>query len=354
MTFEVDTRQWAWQEFGDAELGDRRRVTRLVDMAARLAERPGGRISDVYVRPGESQGAYDFVSNDAVSPAALVRAVGVATARRCAEYDRVVVPIDGSSLTLSDHRKRKNFGPVATSKMGTRGLKTMEAAAVGSDGVFLGVLDVQWWARGSAIVRRVRRPIAQRETQRWVDAISNAMGLLDAEAPSTRVCFVLDREADARSILKELQDTGQEFVVRSRSNRRLVGTTRRLRARVYRAAALGTYTLTLPRTGTRAARTAHLEIRATRVTIWERAKRANNAYRIPINVVCIRELSGPSRKRLHWILLTNRPIDTLEQAKSVARDYTMRWAIEEFHRTWKKGHCNVEQTQLRDRAHVIR
>jgi hypothetical protein len=32
--------------------------------------------------------------------------------------------------------------------------------------------------------------------------------------------------------------------------------------------------------------------------------------------------------------------------------YTQRWRIEEFHRTWKQGRCNVESTQLHSTEHV--
>jgi hypothetical protein len=34
--------------------------------------------------------------------------------------------------------------------------------------------------------------------------------------------------------------------------------------------------------------------------------------------------------------------------------YTQRWRIEDFHRAWKRGICNVEDTRLRARAHVIK
>jgi Transposase DNA-binding len=361
MTLATDVRQWAWEEFGDADLGDRRRVTRLVDMAVRLAERPGGRISDVYVRPGESQGAYDFVRNDAISVRALIDAVATSTARRCADYERVIVPIDGSSLCFTDRAESKGLGRVgnpkqtARGKVSGRGLKTMGVAAVGSDGVFLGMLDIQWWARGPKLVRRFYRPVSQRETQRWIDAIDNGTRALEGEAPSTRICFVLDREGDSRHVLKALQDSGQEFVVRSNNNRarRLVGTRRRLPEQVGRAPVLGRYTLAVPRTEKRSARIAHLEIRATRVTLWERGRRADNPLRMAINVVQVRELKAAG-DRLHWTLLTNRSVDGFDQARSVVQDYTMRWRIEEFHRTWKSGYCNVEQTQLRHHDNIIR
>jgi len=34
--------------------------------------------------------------------------------------------------------------------------------------------------------------------------------------------------------------------------------------------------------------------------------------------------------------------------------YAQRWRIEEFHKTWKSGACNVERCQLRAAKHVIK
>ena len=40
-------------------------------------------------------------------------------------------------------------------------------------------------------------------------------------------------------------------------------------------------------------------------------------------------------------------MDTYEQGREVVQGYAMRWRIEEVHRTWKAGGCDVESTQLR-------
>jgi hypothetical protein len=53
------------------------------------------------------------------------------------------------------------------------------------------------------------------------------------------------------------------------------------------------------------------------------------------------------------MLFTNYPVATLEDAQQVVFGYTQRWRIEDFHRTWKRGACNVEQTQLHCQRHVI-
>ena len=48
-----------------------------------------------------------------------------------------------------------------------------------------------------------------------------------------------------------------------------------------------------------------------------------------------------------WLLLTTHPIETVGAIEQVIDGYATRWRIEDFHRTWKSGLCNVEDSQLR-------
>src|SRR5580704_16469571 len=96
------TRSWAREEFGHARLGDERRTARAVAMAATALSRPGGRVSDVFVEAAARQGAYDFLESASVDAEALGTAMGEACARRCTEYRYVFVPVDGTSVTLTD------------------------------------------------------------------------------------------------------------------------------------------------------------------------------------------------------------------------------------------------------------
>ena len=75
---EGDARIWAYEEFGHAELGDPRRTARLVHMAAALAERPGGKVLDVFRSSAERQGAYDLLGNSRVPSEAILAATQVA------------------------------------------------------------------------------------------------------------------------------------------------------------------------------------------------------------------------------------------------------------------------------------
>src|SRR5688572_22203587 len=91
---------WARGLFEKAALGDARRTARLIRVAARAAERPSGKLSEVFTSARELDAAYDFVERDNTSTTALELAVGSAAARGCA--GRVHVVVDGSSAKIVD------------------------------------------------------------------------------------------------------------------------------------------------------------------------------------------------------------------------------------------------------------
>ncbi len=45
------------------------------------------------------------------------------------------------------------------------------------------------------------------------------------------------------------------------------------------------------------------------------------------------------------MLLTTRPVESLEQALEIISWYTRRWIVEEFHKAWKTG-CRAEERRL--------
>ncbi|MDP3275576.1 MAG: transposase DNA-binding-containing protein, partial [Deltaproteobacteria bacterium] len=73
-----EARDWAHEEFGHAELGDSRRTARLVRRVASLAERPGGKVLDVFRSGAEQQAAYDFLDNEKVRSADILDAMQTA------------------------------------------------------------------------------------------------------------------------------------------------------------------------------------------------------------------------------------------------------------------------------------
>jgi hypothetical protein len=356
-----EARKWAYEEFGGADLGDQRRRSRLLAIATQLALTPDGRISRVFRGSADRQGAYDFVESDAIDPVSLTKAMAEACIARAAAYETVFVPIDGSSLTLLDRAGAKGFGSVGARDQLARGLKVMDAIAVSPDGVPLGCCWLRWWTRsvnGPDPIRYYNRPLEERETYHWLQTIASVDARLRDHAPRTRAWFQLDREGDAWPVLCALSRTKHAFTIRSRDNRRVLDGTRRglLRPWLRRARSVGSFFLEVSAGRHRRARSACLEVRARRVVLDLRDPRTGHHTELPVNAVWVHERHTTPRgeQPLHWILLTSEPIDTLEQCRKVIFGYSQRWRVEDFHKTWKTGVCDVEATQLRRPDHVIR
>jgi hypothetical protein len=364
----VEARAWAEEEFGTADLGYPTRTRRVVSMAARVARLPAGRVSEVFDSDADRQAAYDLLEDSRVRAAALLKACAGATAKRSAAEPFVFVAVDGSSLTITDRRRAKNFGRVGSNARGARGLKVMTAYAVAASGVPVGIVDQSWWARPSSLLapgkqkgkrgRNLKRKTADKETQRWLDVIEASERRLDAEG--ARGWFQLDREGDAMPILLKLNESRHWFTVRSRTNRRLADedgeAASLLRTQLAKERVLGTYSLDVVASPGRRERVATMRVRAATVTLRLRDAWNHRVRTMRVTAVWAREVSSTPKgeKPLDWLLFTNRPVVTFADACAVVRGYAMRWRIEEFHKTWKSGACRVEDTQLRDKDAVIK
>lgn len=362
MTGTHEIREWAREEFGDAELGDRRRTRRLVNIAVAAALKPAGCLSQVCRDEANLQGAYDFVESDHVRCEAITNAMTTATARRCAEHSCVLVAVDGSSVTLTDKRSQKDFGSIGDHVHGARGLKVINALAIDPQGVPLGVLAQRWWARAVKKHRRKSkvRAVADKETQRWLDAIDDVCERLEEHAADTRAWFQIDREGDSGAMLLHLASTGHYYTVRSTWDRRLdapKGKKRYLRPTLRMQPVLGYYAIDIPAGLNRTARKAIMAVRAKRVTLRLQDPWKGGHRNVTVYAVWAREshtTTPKDEKSLDWLLFTNVPVTDSETAHGVIGSYKWRWRVEDFHKALKSGCCSVEDTQLRSSDHVIK
>jgi hypothetical protein len=356
---------WAAQEYGLAELGDARRTARVVAMAARVAEHPAGKVTEAFPTSAEQQGAYGLLENKRVRVESLIDAAGVACALRCAGELLAIVPVDGSSAAMADPYGRKGFGRVGTYSAGARGLKVISAIAVTAAGTPLGLCAQSLWMRSAkrphARGRHARemRRVEDKETQHFLDVLRATAARFDKEAPKTRCWFQLDREGDAWPILQTLAALSPHwFTVRAAWSRRVRRARKMgdLRRSIAQQPVLGQIELDVPAGPGRAARCAQLSVRIGRVVLDLCDRRTKRHFPLEVNVVWAHEVRTTPRgeQPLDWLLLTNRPVETLADAQLVLEGYALRWRIEEVHKTWKSGACCVEDAQLHTQAAVAK
>jgi hypothetical protein len=348
--------EWARETFGGLEAGSRARTGRAVAMAAAIAAHPSGTVTQVFKDLADREGAYRLLSNVAVTSRALTQAMGESTAQACAEHRRVFVAIDGSTLSLRDRARKRDIGGVGDWKHHGRGMQVISALALDEDGVPVGLCAQTWWARTTRSKETQSRLIAGKETRFFLATlVTSAQRLRDA-APDTRAVFVMDRGFDCWPILEQARH-GVRMIVRSEYDRRLIpddaSDAQYLRAALKDAPSFGHYVVDVPARDGRPARRARMSIRARRVTVELKVTRKGRVQ-LSLNAVLAREIDGPPGCALSWSLLTTESIGTREEILDIVLGYTMRWRIEEMHRAWKRGGCNVEQTQLRSREGIIK
>lgn len=349
-----DSSNWARVTFGSAQLGDVRRTSRLVRMAGRAAERPAGKVTEVFSGGAERQASYDLLENESVRPAELTRALGRSTADACADLDRVLIVLDGTSLTLTDRQDAKGLGRIGSITAGASGVKLINALAVTMQGEPIGVADQNWWTRRGRAPRGVYRGVNDRESARWRESVTQISERFASASPGTKLHFMADREGDAALLMRTIERAGHEFTIRSNANRKVLGRGGPIgiRSALSQHAPIATMEVPLPRTPCRSPRTAKLVVRAAKLNVRMRDHHIQDTRIVPLTFVWARERRGPGR--LDWMLVTNTSVTTARAACETVRRYTKRWRIEDFHRTWKSGVCNVESSQLRSANALIK
>jgi len=349
--------KWARELVGGAKLGDARRDQRLLRLLTAAEKRPDGRVSATMVEKAERQAAYDFLEHESVEEGSVTRAICAGGMRLCAKHAEVLVAVDGSSLTLTDGAEEKDFGSVGDRRHGRRGLKVISALGMTPAGQTIALVAQEWWARqGRAPKKSKPRPLEERESHRWHRAVEAAEQLAVEHARKTKLHFLMDREADASLLMQRLMHGNHHFTIRANGTRNVLdlkGKRVNVRAFLAKKAPCAQYQLDVPGRGGRRPRKATMELRFASVQLVMRDRHEHKQETMTVSVVWAKEVS-PSPEPLDWMLYTTKPVDNAKQARATVQRYAYRWRIEDFHRAWKGGGCNVERMQLRSKAAAIK
>jgi hypothetical protein len=307
-----------------------------------------------------------------VKAEAIRGAVHASTASRCRDRRLVFVPVDATSLTVTDRARNKGLGAVGRWTHGSRGVHVMTALAVADNGSTLGVCAQRMWVREqrSPHGRHHSRAGYSTESDHWLDVLYAARSTLEF-APHCTPWFQMDRGADCWQVLALAHQLDMLITVRAVHDRRLDGQVDGLWDTLQRARVVATLGVDVParppavkrrraghgrritwQTAPRPARKAKLAIRAAAVPLVLKT-RQGRPFTVALHAVLVKE-TARGADPIEWMLLTTRPVRSRADALEVVRGYTMRWRIEELHRTWKRGLCRVEDTQLRSREAIFK
>jgi len=273
----------------------------------------------------------------------------------------VSVAQDPTDVNDTPHKGATGLGPL-NGTPDSRGVLLPTALALTAEGVPLGLLSQESWARdpatfGAAAQRRPRR-VAEKERQKWLTGLQRVAVALPA---GPCVVLVQDREAAVVAFLAAPRPAPIALVGRVCQPRRVEGEAGaaggpgKVLAAARQAPVVGQLPVQVPRKPGQPERAAVLELAASAVRVKAPRRRmaAVPAGTLALGVVRATELAPPAGcKPLAWILLTTLALDSFATASRCVHDYALRWRVERCHYTLKQG-CTVERLQFAE-AHTLK
>jgi len=354
---------WSAEEFAGVDLQDQRLNKRLLLVSAQFAAQPQAQINQACEDWASAKGAYRLFENGKVKAERILAPHQQRTCARMVCHSLVFAVQDTTYFNYSHHPATQGLGLIGSEEDGQVGLIMHSTLAMTSQGVPLGLLTQDIWAREAAApeldaaARRAQRrqsPIEAKESFKWLKAVQETVELCPEGVDVVHVC---DREADIYEMFQTVQDLGAKVVVRA-SQDRAVEDSGRMRQVLSKRPVSGYLKVEIPAQRGRAVRTATVEVRYgdLRLRPPYRAPTCQASLRpVTVSVVWVHEtgVAADVEKPLEWLLVTNVPVNSFEDAVKRVRWYRLRWHIEVFHKVLKSG-CKVEACRLDKADELIR
>jgi hypothetical protein len=353
--------RWVRDEFQEADFGDKRLYLRLLVVAQHFAQHPESSINQASGMWSKTKAAYRFFDNKKVTHELILKAHQRRVLERIAQRSEPVLIVqDTTYLNYSHMQCDQGLGPIGELKPSSMGLIMHNSLALTETGLALGVISQNIWSRDPAEYgkgqQRHIKPIEDKESYKWIEAMQHYNQLLPKHSNTITVC---DSEADIYELFTRMQHIERQFLVRASHNRRIKtesGESKSLQEYIDSLPVNASLTITVPRSPGYKARQADLDvcfapvrIRLPKNTVFrEPSKKIKH---VQLYVVSVREKNAPADvdKAINWTLLTNVPTKSLRKAKQLIKWYKARWQVEIFHRILKSG-CHVEKAQLKNNS----
>ena len=273
-----------------------------------------------------------------------------------AEY--ILAIQDQMRLNFTKHKAKTELGSIGKSGKTTQyGLIQHSVLSVTERNEPLGLLDVSYFDYDDmdTSTSRDKRAIEHKANKFWIDALKNMRERLGDT--QKKIITVADREGDFYEFLHYLISANEDFVIRSQHNRILGDVYKekgeKLLDILSESPVLGSMQVEIQDVKSREIKEITLFLKATPITVPIPKKMSedsikNNGY-TSITLNAVHAYDGEHE----WILLTQLPIDTLEQIKKIVTLYKSRWHIEDYHKVLKTGY-QVDEIYLHTSKEAIK
>ncbi len=316
--------------FAHAQLGDKRRTKRLVSLADRLHRHPGGTLPDKIKSPADLKALYRMCDCKAVTHAAVMDAVRQRTLEQIAETEGVVLIVhDATELDYTAHKSLADQLGQTGDGRGKGYICHNSLAVVPGQRTAIGLTNQILHHRANVPENETQREHRERESRESRLWVQGTEGLPADE----RLIDVCDRGADTFEFLEHELKSGRSFVIRSTHNRMMLAGHRRARKKwllhdwLPSQPTLGKRTVRISGRYGRAPRKAVVQVSFAAVRILPPQVHCGEHETTPLPMWVVRaaEIDPPEGEEpVEWILLTNLPVASFQEAVQVLRYYECR------------------------------
>lgn len=332
---------WAAEEFTGAVLGDGRLNRRLIQLAARFADKPTASIPGACADWAETQAVYRFFDQASHEKRPMewqdIPDPHIARTEARMRQHTVVLCLQDTTELDFNGQAIAGLGPLSYEAQRSIYLHPTYVVTPGREP--LGITDAWMWARKPKGADGKRPGL--RESLRWTEGYER-IAETALTMPETRLVYVADREADILELMQRAHalDNPADWLIRAQHNRSLPEGGK-LWAEVLSGESLGEIEFMLPSRHGQAAREVRQQVWARRIALPD-----GQGGRLWITCLIAKEMDAPEGiKPIEWRLLTNREATSFEAIAELIDWYRARWEIETFFHVLKNG-CRVEALQL--------
>lgn len=347
-------KEWAQLNFGNCQLGDKRRTDRLVHVAEEIASNPSASLPNQIERWRDLKAAYRLFDRDEVTFEAIARPHWELTKQSA--KGRTLVIGDTTEFDFGRFRQIEGVGPTGN---GTgQGFLLHNALMVNADseeilGVAGQTIHYRKKKKSKKRLNASQRLKRKRESEVWGKVIDQ----VGQPPEDAEFVHVFDRGGDNFEVYCHLLEQCSDWVIRASKMIRnvLVGDSEeRMQLKNYlpQLKPMGSYTLSLRSRAGQPAREAEIEVRVGQIKIpppshispWVRKRKQPP---IAMNVIEVVEVNAPQGVTpIRWVLFTSLPVTKFAEVWAVIGYYELRWLVEEYHKALKTG-CRTESRQLK-------
>jgi hypothetical protein len=353
---------WFDREIAGCHFADERLKGRFRKLIAQLGGSVGQSIPLVCQDWANTKAAYRFFSNDRVSEADILAGHFQSTCERVRATDGLVFMLHDTTEFVYKRESSEAIGITKSVNSGRDkagrlrshsvcGILMHSSLAITRDGLPLGLAAAKFWTRkkfkGTAALKKkinpTRVPIEAKESIRWLENLKQSTAVF---ADPGRCVHIGDRESDIYELFCTAHVIGTHFLIRTCVDRLAGEGDHTIADEMDEVTVKGLHRIEV-RDSKGDPDEAVLEIKYRKIRVQPPIGKQKRYPALSLTVIHAEERGSPKhRKKIHWKLITDLPVQSRNDAIEKLQWYAMRWKIEVFHKILKSG-CKAEESKLR-------